>query len=142
MLQKRNLLLISGLFVFTFIVNMLLAFRYGSTATSGFFLVSSLGWIVFFGYWFYSISKEVQDFLGVHTLSPLVELVLFYVTFGLYSIYWGYKYGKLIVECQKVAGVQHEDLSILYLILGVFTFRFTVLFLMQYNLNKIIDYSE
>jgi hypothetical protein len=80
----------------------------------------------------------VQRYLGIKdSLTPGVEVVLCIFTCGLYSIYWNYKYGKLIADAQCKGGVAVEDNAILYLILAIFGLSIVSFIIMQNSLNKV-----
>ncbi len=88
-------------------------------------------------YWIYKVSQETQEYTARTTVSPGAELLLCIFTCGIYYIYWNYKYGKVIAECQSIAGLYPEDNSILYLILSIVGLGMISALIMQSSLNKV-----
>ncbi|MFZ5987064.1 MAG: DUF4234 domain-containing protein [Bacillota bacterium] len=88
-------------------------------------------------YWIYKFSDETQKYSGKSSVSPAVELILCIFTCGIYYIYWNYKYGKIIAECQQIAGLTPEDNSVLYLLLSIFGLGVISMLIMQSSINKV-----
>jgi len=74
---------------------------------------------IYYLYYIYVTSQEVQDFLEEPDTSPGLEVLLCLLTCGLYNIYWDYKMGKRIAEMCARAGLPPTDNAILYLVLDL-----------------------
>ena len=74
---------------------------------------------IYYLWWLYTVSREMQEFLGESDVSPGTELLLNVLTCGFYNIYWDYKCGKKIVEMQARVGLPRSDNSVLYLVLDL-----------------------
>ena len=74
---------------------------------------------VYYLYYIYVTSQEVQDFLNEPDTSPGLEVLLCLLTCGLYNIYWDYKMGKRIAEMCVRAGLPPTDNAVLYLVLDL-----------------------
>lgn len=96
---------------------------------------------IYFFYWIYAFSKDIQTLYEKNDVNPGLEVVLCIITLGIYGIYWMYKYGKLIANCQEKYNLPIEDNSIIYLILAIFDLSIVNVGLMQNQLNNIIDAS-
>lgn len=87
-------------------------------------------------YWLYRTEDDLKAYLQDESINPGLDLLLSILCVP-YIIYLAYKYGKLIVEAQKLAGIQQEDNSVLYLILSIFGFSIVSFGIMQSQLNKV-----
>jgi len=94
---------------------------------------------IYFFYWLYVTSKDLKGYLGAgDDVNPSMDLVLSIICFP-YVIYWFYKYGKLLFEAQKKAGIASaSDESTLYLILTLLGLGVVSMAIMQGNLNKLV----
>lgn len=91
------------------------------------------GWVVV-----YQMTDEIREYRGDQSINPVLELVLCLITCNLYTIYWAYKYSKLILEMQMKTGVEYpSDISLPALLLVVFGLFSVSLLLMQNELNKV-----
>lgn len=95
---------------------------------------------IYYMYWIYKASEEVQTYNNNQSTSPAVELILCLFTCGIYFIYWHYKYAKLIAECQQMAAMTPEDNSIVVVILSIFFYPAAGMIL-QGSMNKIWEQS-
>jgi hypothetical protein len=94
----------------------------------------------FYGiWWWYTMITEVKSALNREDINPGTELLLMFVTCGIYLIYLHYKYPQLFLEMQDRAGVPRNDISTICLILPFVGLGVVSLFLMQQELNKIWD---
>ncbi len=91
---------------------------------------------IYYLYWVYKSAEELKFYLQDNQLSPGVDLLLSIICFP-YAIYWMYKYGKVLTEAQKKAGLPAEDNSILYVILSFFGLAIVSAAIMQAEMNKI-----
>lgn len=74
---------------------------------------------IYYFYYIYVTSCEVQDFLDAPDTSPGLEVLLCLLTCGLYNIYWDYKMGKRIAEMCIRVGLPPTDNAVLYLVLDL-----------------------
>ena len=88
-------------------------------------------------YWFIVMTDDVnranQD---PNATSGGMAFLFTLITCGIYGIYWYYKMGKSLYEAGQKSGIQINDNSILYLILGLFGFGIVSYALIQADLNK------
>lgn len=91
-------------------------------------------------YWYYTISKAFYEENTPNSgkLEPIITVVLYLVTCGIYPMYLYYKWGKATPEIYAKYGLQIEDKSILYLILGYFM-DIIALGIIQNDFNNLID---
>ena len=88
-------------------------------------------------YWFIVLSDDVGKANGNPNISGGLAFVLNLVTCGIYGIYWSYKLGKEMYEANQKHGIQANDNSVLYLILGLFGFQIVTWAIIQNELNTI-----
>lgn len=74
---------------------------------------------IYYLYYIYVTSQEVQDFLEERDTSPGLEVLLCLLTCGLYNIYWDYKIGKRVAEMCHRVGLPPVDNAVLYLVLDL-----------------------
>jgi len=86
--------------------------------------------------WAYNLSKELKIYLNKEEINPALDLLLCIIC-PPYSIYWFYKYGKIIDEAAEKAGLQPDDNALLYLILTIFGLPLVNMAIMQNSVNKI-----
>ncbi len=90
-------------------------------------------------WWMVTYGNEVKNSLGRQDLNPGMDLVLGFITCGIWStIAFWYKYPKLIMEMQQRVGLPPNDISMMTLLLGIF-FAPASLYIIQTELNKIWD---
>ncbi|MFO7635707.1 MAG: DUF4234 domain-containing protein [Clostridia bacterium] len=97
---------------------------------------------VFGFYWVFVVSKEMKRVHANEKIYPLVELLASILTLGIYLIFWGYKYGKLIAKAQQQAKMKPVDNAFLYAVLSAFLLFPVVMCLMQNQLNKLWTYGR
>ena len=87
--------------------------------------------------WIYRVSEFLGKTLGREQFSPGVEVVLcLFVPF--YIIYWVYKQSKGIDEVHRMRGnFSNTDLSVICLILTIFSLGLVAYALMQDQINKL-----
>jgi hypothetical protein len=83
--------------------------------------------------------SEIATDLGRTDINPVMEIVLIFVTCGIYGIYLAYKYPKLVTEMQAKRGMPINDISTVSLILGIFGLLIVSHALLQSELNKVWD---
>ncbi len=93
---------------------------------------------IYYLYWIYNTSSEIQAETLNSDVSPALELV-FSLFCGIYQIYWMYKYSKKIVEMYARRGVQTSDNSIVALILSIFGLSIVSAAILQSQLNTYVD---
>ena len=89
-------------------------------------------------FWLYSLSNDISDYLGEERKGGM-DVLLTIVTCGLYLFYWNYKNGKRIADAQDRAGLRVTDNSVLYLIISFIGLIAIPIWIMQSNMNDIID---
>ena len=92
---------------------------------------------IYYAWWIYKVSQEVQEYLGESDLSPALEVVLWTLTCSIYGIYWYWKYGQKIVQMQTRAGLPAADNSVLYVILDILRLGSVSGMILQGQLNDI-----
>ncbi len=81
------------------------------------FIVLTCG--IYYIYWVYKVSGEVQDFLGEPDTPPAVELLLTALTCGLYLFYWDWKTAEKIAQMQARVGLPVTNNAVLFLVLDI-----------------------
>ena len=100
---------------------------------------------LYYFYWVYVISKEVEEFTGHSDLPPIVDLILFILTGTLWGYVWDWRMGQKIARMQEMVGLPRNDESVLYLVLDVLGagpvagLGIVVPLLQQSRLNQIYD---
>ena len=74
---------------------------------------------IYYLYFIYIVSKEIQEFLEERDTAPALEVLLCIITCGLYNIYWDYKMGKRVAEMCARVGLPVTDNAVLYLVLDL-----------------------
>ena len=74
---------------------------------------------IYYLYFIYKASQELDEFLGEADYSPGTEVALSVVTCGLWNIYWDYRTGKRIARMNAQVGLPPSDNSLLYLVLDL-----------------------
>jgi len=72
-------------------------------------------------------------------MSPVLVIVLSFVTCGIYFIYWAYKAGTLLDQKSIEAGRAAESRPVLYVVLSIFGLAIVTYALMQDSINKLAD---
>ena len=92
-----------------------------------------------YGYfWISSLSNDISDCLGEQR-NGTMDGFLTFITCGLYLFYWNYKNGKRIADVQEKVGIRATDNSVIYLIISLFGLVMVPLWIMQSNMNEVID---
>jgi hypothetical protein len=81
-------------------------------------------------YWIIMFQVELKKQTG-QGFGGLGHILMLLFTFGIYGIYWQYAAGK------RLAKQGAEDMSLIYLILAIFTAGIVNPFLMQNQANKL-----
>ena len=68
-----------------------------------------------------------------------MDVFLILITCGIYLFYWNYKNGKRIADIQEKVGIRSSDNSVIYLVISFFGLSSIPLFIMQSDMNEIID---
>jgi len=64
---------------------------------------------IYYLYWIYATSKDVDEFLGESDIPPIVHVLLFLVTGSLYGYFWDFIIGQKIVKMQRKVGLPEKD---------------------------------
>lgn len=93
-----------------------------------------------YGIWFFhTYASEIKNALGRQDLNPTTDLILSFVTCGIWTVVaFYYKYPKLITDLQQRVGLPPNDISGMTVILGIF-FAPVALYMIQSELNKVWD---
>ncbi len=88
-------------------------------------------------YWWYTAGSELKDYLEDESLEPLRDVLLSFVTCGLYALFYlPLKFGRLIARAQNKAGLENvRDRGWLFMatmFLGYYAYGW-----MQAELNRI-----
>lgn len=97
---------------------------------------------IYYFFWLYSVSQEIQDFLEEPDTSPGLEVLLCFVTCGLYIFYWDYKTAQKIARMQQMTGLRITDNAILYLVLNLVGIGFVNALIQQGHLNEVWQATE
>ena len=93
---------------------------------------------IYYYFWTASLSNDISDCLGEQRNGGM-DVFLILITCGLYLFYWNYKNGKKIADIQERVGIRACDNSVIYLVISFFGLSSIPLFIMQANMNEIID---
>lgn len=89
-------------------------------------------------FWIGSLSNDISDCLGEQR-NGAMDGFLSFITCGLYLFYWNYKNGKKIADIQDRVGIRPADNSVLYLLICFIGLILVPVWIMQSNMNEIID---
>ncbi len=90
-------------------------------------------------WWYHTYATEVKNSLNRQDLSPGRDLLLSFVTCGIWGIIaFYYNYPKLFVEMQQRVGLPPNDISGTTILLGIL-FAPVSIYMIQTELNKIWD---
>lgn len=89
-------------------------------------------------FWIGSLSNDISDCLGEQR-DGTKDVVLTFITCGLYLFYWNYKTAKRMVNVQEKYGIRASDNSVLYLLISFVGLIIIPLWIMQSNMNEVID---
>ena len=93
--------------------------------------------------WFINLVDDLNKAAQTPEESNGVTVfILGLVTCGIYYIYWYYKAGDKVNKIKNICGLPASDLSILYLLLGVFGLGIVNYVLIQTELNKVAATQE
>jgi len=88
--------------------------------------------------WFYAVGKDLRDNLGREDPNPGMDILLMFLTCGIWGIYMTYKYPTLINEMAQRRGLPvNESLPLISVLLGVFGLSIVSIAMMQAEMNKI-----
>ena len=88
-------------------------------------------------WWYHTYATEVKNSLNRQDLSPGRDLLLMFVTCGIWGIIaFYYNYPKLFVDMQRRVGLQPNDISGTTVLLGIL-FAPVSIYMIQSELNKI-----
>ncbi len=74
---------------------------------------------IYYAFFIYKTTQEMDEFLGETDYAPAVEVALSVVTCGLWNIYWDYRTGKRIARMSAQVGLPVTDNALLYLVLDL-----------------------
>lgn len=73
-------------------------------------------------YWLYKTTDELKQESDREDLSPVLDVVLAVLTFGLWGLWAGYRNAKIAHELFEELGVDHTDRSVPVAIFGALSF--------------------
>lgn len=90
-------------------------------------------------YWFIMLTNEIVEVSEgkEYNTSGALAFVFTLITCGIYGYYWYYKMGKSLYATNKDKGIESDDSSLVYLILGIFGLGIVSYCLMQSELNRL-----
>ena len=72
-------------------------------------------------------------------MSPVLVIILSFVTRGLYFLYWVYKAGSLLDQKMIETGRTAESRPVLYVVLALFCLTIVTYVLMQDTINQLAE---
>lgn len=93
---------------------------------------------IFALYWMACVNDDVNNSLGENDTSGGMVVLLSIVTCGIYGLFWAYSLGNKISRIKRMMGDPYAEssLSVLYLVLAIFTTYIVPLAIAQNELNK------
>lgn len=98
---------------------------------------------LYYFYWAYKTSKEMDEFTGERGIPPIVHLVLLICTISLWGYVWDILTAQKIERMQRMVGLPARNQSWLYVALDflgagpIYGIGIVVPFLQQNDLNEI-----
>jgi len=98
---------------------------------------------IYYLYWVYVTSKEMEEFTGERSIPPIVHLLLMIFTGTLWGFAWDILTAQKIAKMQQMVGIAPRDNVGLYLVLDILGagpvagLGMVVPFLQQNDLNEI-----
>jgi len=92
---------------------------------------------IYFIYWQFTVTEEVNAYLGENETSGGKVVLFSIITCGIYALYWIYKMGKRVAACQEKASIKSSDDSVILLVLAIFGLSIVSAAIIQSNLNKV-----
>lgn len=74
---------------------------------------------LYYFWWAYRTSREIDDYLGDSEIPPIVHLLLLIVTGTLWWFVWDILTARRIARMQAMAGLTPKDNTILYTVLNL-----------------------
>lgn len=100
---------------------------------------------LYYPFWLYYTTRDIDEFLGDSEMAPIVHLLLFILTGTLWGYAWDFMTARRMVQMQERVGLPIKDDTILYLVcdlLGagpVAGLGIVVPLLEQSRLNEVYD---
>ena len=98
---------------------------------------------LYYFYWLYVTSKEMDEFTGEQGIPPIVHLILLIVTGTLWGIAWDILTAQRIERMQQLVGITPRNNMGIYLVLDIlgagpiYGLGMVVPFLQQNDLNEV-----
>ena len=93
-------------------------------------------------YWFIVLADDIRRLKGGTKPNGVTDYLLGLITCGIYLLYCYYQYPKYIVEIQEKKGIEVNDISLIAILLGIFSLGIVSLALIQNEVNKIVAARE
>ena len=74
---------------------------------------------LYYPYWLYTTSRDMDDFLGTSEIPPIVHLLLFIFTGTLWGYVWDFMAAQRITKMQAQVGLPVQDDTAIYLVCDV-----------------------
>jgi uncharacterized integral membrane protein len=74
---------------------------------------------IYYFYWVYVTSRDIDEFLGESDIPPIVHVLLFLVTGTLYGFFWDFLIGRKTVKMQQRVGLPEKDHTLLNIVLDL-----------------------
>lgn len=97
---------------------------------------------VYYIYWCYVTTRDINQYLEVKDMEAEVELLLIIFLFIPYIFYWYYKYGNRINDARYKARLPEKKIAIVCLLLSIIGLGYISALIMQYHINKIYKTME
>lgn len=106
-----------------------------------------LTFTVYAYYWLYKTTDELKKESGREDLSPILDVVLTLITFGLWGLWAGYRNAKIAHELFEELGAKHTDRSVPVAAFGALSFVsgwawLVSMALLQEDFNRLSEHLE
>ena len=92
--------------------------------------------------WKYQVTDELRNASGDQSINPMTDLLLSFVTCGIWAMYSDYRNAKKIYEMFQKAGVQRSDQSTIVILLWIFGLSFIGIYILQEEFNALAKLSR
>lgn len=98
---------------------------------------------LYYFYWAYKTSKEMDEFTGERGIPPIIHLILLICTVSLWGYVWDILTAQKIERMQRMVGIPARNQAGLYIVLDflgagpIYGIGIVVPFLQQNDLNEI-----
>jgi len=93
-------------------------------------------------YWFVVLADDIAILRGQDQPKGIVDLLLGFITCGIYFIYCMYQYPRYLVEIQHKKGQLINDISVITVVLSIFGLGIVSYAMIQNEVNKLIQQTK